>query len=133
MLKRPSHLSFRRKSDPLAEAVDALPPEPASGAVAPITRSSTDACDMNACPKCGFTVQRSRAYSSFEHFRKRFTRKRPHRCLNCGWRGWMLWTRGARRADGWIIHRNAPDFASLSIALAEATGNDPSSDPSDQV
>jgi len=35
----------------------------------------------------------------------------------------MIWTRGSRRADGWIIHRSAPDFASISVALAQAGGH----------
>jgi len=131
MLKRPSQLPFRRKNDPPVEGADDLrPTDPTSD---PVMRAASVACDLNACPKCGETVQRSRTYSRFEHFRKRFTQKRPHRCVHCGWRGWMVWTRGARRADGWIIHRNAPDFASLSIALAEATGNDPSPDSSDSI
>ena len=42
------------------------------------------------CSACKSTnVQRTRTLGARERFRKRFTRKRVHVCLDCGWRGWL--------------------------------------------
>ena len=37
---------------------------------------------------CG-SVRRSRVSGPFEHLRRQFTEKRPYRCHECGWRGWI--------------------------------------------
>lgn len=39
------------------------------------------------CPRCDEAVVRSRT-SGYEFVVKLFTRRRPHRCTRCGWRGW---------------------------------------------
>ena len=50
------------------------------------------------CPKCGSVhIRRSRP-RPWEYVVKRFTRKRPHRCENCRWRGWLVHQR--RRGGG---------------------------------
>ncbi|HNV01946.1 MAG TPA: hypothetical protein PLE61_07535 [Vicinamibacterales bacterium] len=45
---------------------------------------------MEACPACGSRrVYRSRTRSVFERIRRQVTTKRPFRCHNCNWRGWV--------------------------------------------
>jgi predicted RNA-binding Zn-ribbon protein involved in translation (DUF1610 family) len=42
------------------------------------------------CPKCGQpTLRRSHSHWKFEKFRKKYSLKRPFRCHNCHWRGWI--------------------------------------------
>ena len=42
------------------------------------------------CPLCSsMAVYRSRTRSTSARVRKRFTNARPHRCHDCGWRGWI--------------------------------------------
>ena len=44
-----------------------------------------------ACPDCGSnSVHRSRAMSPIENMRKSLTYRRPYRCRDCGWRGWLV-------------------------------------------
>jgi hypothetical protein len=39
------------------------------------------------CRKCGGVLMRSKS-RGLEAFLKLLTRRRPHRCRRCGWRGW---------------------------------------------
>jgi hypothetical protein len=39
------------------------------------------------CPQCSKRLERSHR-RSFERFVGVFTRRRPHKCVHCGWRGW---------------------------------------------
>ena len=39
------------------------------------------------CPRCDEAVVRSRT-RGYEHVVRLFTSRRPHRCKDCGWRGW---------------------------------------------
>ena len=42
------------------------------------------------CPKCSAeALHRSHAHSHFEEKRKQLGSKRPYRCHECGWRGWL--------------------------------------------
>jgi predicted RNA-binding Zn-ribbon protein involved in translation (DUF1610 family) len=42
------------------------------------------------CPKCGTArLHRSRSTSRTEELRKKYSSKRPFRCQECGWRGWI--------------------------------------------
>jgi len=44
---------------------------------------------MQQCPKCASRdVHRSRSRNRWERLRGEITRKRPHRCYTCRWRGW---------------------------------------------
>jgi len=46
---------------------------------------------MDSCPKCqSRDVHRSRARTTWEHWRKDLTGKRPFRCRACQWRGWGI-------------------------------------------
>ena len=45
---------------------------------------------MNACPVCGSRrIVRSRTRVGLESVRRKLTTKRPYRCFNCKWRGWL--------------------------------------------
>ncbi len=45
---------------------------------------------MNVCPVCGSRrVVRSRTRLGLESVRRRLTTRRPYRCFNCKWRGWV--------------------------------------------
>ena len=41
------------------------------------------------CPHCGSNHIRRAHMRFWETAFKRFTRKRPHRCEDCRWRGWL--------------------------------------------
>ena len=42
------------------------------------------------CPHCGSTHVRRSRVRLWEWPLKPLTRKRPHRCENCRWRGWLV-------------------------------------------
>ena len=45
---------------------------------------------MHNCPVCGSSrIVRSRTRVGLERVRRKLTSKRPYRCFNCKWRGWM--------------------------------------------
>ncbi len=44
---------------------------------------------MERCPRCNsHEIHRTSFGSAFDRLRRWLTRQRPHRCHNCGWRGW---------------------------------------------
>jgi hypothetical protein len=44
---------------------------------------------MQQCPSCqSDRIHYSRTKGVWESWRKQITGKRPHRCRQCGWRGW---------------------------------------------
>ena len=60
--------------------------------VAPIAEAirPSDEVAARRCPACGSrAVHRSRVRSRVEPWRKSLRKNRPHRCHECGWRGWM--------------------------------------------
>ena len=45
---------------------------------------------MHNCPVCGSSrIVRSRTRLGLESVRRRLTTRRPYRCFNCKWRGWV--------------------------------------------
>lgn len=45
---------------------------------------------MAHCPKChSKSLRRSRTRNRWERWRKEITSKRPYRCRECQWRGWL--------------------------------------------
>ena len=45
---------------------------------------------MSHCPLCkSDNIRRSRTRSRWERWRKEITGKRPYRCRECSWRGWL--------------------------------------------
>ena len=45
---------------------------------------------MSHCPNCkSDNIRRSRTRSRWERWRKEITGKRPYRCRECNWRGWL--------------------------------------------
>jgi hypothetical protein len=47
--------------------------------------------EAEPCGGCGGrNVHRSKARGAYERFRKLHTPRRPYRCDDCGWRGWLM-------------------------------------------
>lgn len=45
---------------------------------------------MIPCPKCGeYSFHKSHTRNSYERFIKKVFRRRPYRCHDCGYRGWI--------------------------------------------
>jgi hypothetical protein len=56
---------------------------------------------MNACPVCGSRrIVRSRTRIGLESVRRKLTTKRPYRCFNCKWRGWLDYSPEASSSVG---------------------------------
>lgn len=69
------------------------------------------------CPKCGSErVHRSKARSPLERFRKRWSRKRVHRCHDCEWRGWRIETHVEQRQE-LEVALPPPDFDKIDAAV----------------
>ena len=75
------------------QALQSLVPEPISIAAYPASesmRKSELVTGYAACSSCASrSVHRSRMSGPLEHLRAQFTHKRPYRCYECGWRGWI--------------------------------------------
>jgi hypothetical protein len=73
---------------------------------------------MERCPRCKFAhLTRSRTRSLIERVRKALTAERPHRCVQCGWRGW-----GPERNPhdtGTMESSEVPDLAVVDSLLEE--------------
>ena len=96
---------------------------------------------MFHCPKCSSEeVRRSRTRSRWERWRRDITGKRPYRCRECDWRGWLesglipdqLASRGASAKPeapnlrGSMLARNDPR-RSVDIKKLDAFDNLPES------
>jgi UDP-GlcNAc:undecaprenyl-phosphate GlcNAc-1-phosphate transferase len=82
---------FRLHHRPAARNETVFAVAPASAADTPLA-AAPGASRMSGakCPKCHeWRLNRSRSHGAFEQLRRRFTTRRPHRCANCGWRGWL--------------------------------------------
>jgi hypothetical protein len=79
------------------------------------------------CRVCKSThVQRTRTLGRRERLRKRFTRKRVHVCLDCGWRGWLA-VAGPIHAhttgnSAWAAEPPPPDLNEIDAVIQEAFG-----------
>ena len=73
------------------------------------------------CSSCGSTgVRRCHTSGVFEHLRRLYSDKRPHRCYECGWRGWidvLPVTAAARSAV-----RERLDLTALDLAVRNVVG-----------
>ena len=70
---------------------------------------------LQQCPKCrSQNIQRSRAKTRWESWRKMITGRRPFRCRACGWRGWAV-------DGGPVFDARAIELAAR--AVAPASGN----------
>src|SRR5262249_44175188 len=57
----------------------------------PAAPTRTMAADEQACPNCTTgRLRRSRTRKLREKVRREFTLRRPFRCTDCGWRGWLM-------------------------------------------
>lgn len=75
-----------------AESVARQAPDNAVSRVVPVSTGSDMPTGLiGRCPSCGSrNVQRSKARSFFERWRKERVEKRLFRCPECRWRGWLL-------------------------------------------
>jgi hypothetical protein len=78
---------------------------------------------MQHCPQCHSTaLRRTRTRSLLERVRRSLTADRPHRCHDCGWRGW-----GPGRdphhpdASAAILAPRPPDFGAIDAELEAAS------------
>jgi FlaA1/EpsC-like NDP-sugar epimerase/predicted RNA-binding Zn-ribbon protein involved in translation (DUF1610 family) len=69
-----------------AGAMAAVPMEPV---VQPRLVQSMGFLKCPACPKCGAEALRRSRTRSTEMVRRQFTNRRPYRCDECDWRGWI--------------------------------------------
>jgi hypothetical protein len=77
------------------------------------------------CSACKSTnVQRTRTLGARERLRKRFTRKRVHVCLDCGWRGWLTVAAPVHASGtlGWASEPPAPDLSEIDATMQEVFG-----------
>jgi predicted RNA-binding Zn-ribbon protein involved in translation (DUF1610 family) len=74
---------------------------------------------MPQCPDCGSErVQRSRSRVWSERVRKWFTSGRPHRCVACGWRGWLAVTEPERHEKRFAVECEPLNLDALDARLA---------------
>ena len=70
------------------------------------------------CPSCSSAaVQRSRTRVMSERVWRRLTSARPHRCRDCGWRGWLKPVEGPREEQAFSAESESPDFGVLDQAI----------------
>jgi predicted RNA-binding Zn-ribbon protein involved in translation (DUF1610 family) len=71
---------------------------------------------MTRCPACDAEMlHRSRTRSTLERLKKHLTAERPHRCLNCGWRGWNPEQNFYERTA--VDRSDPPSFDEIELAL----------------
>jgi FlaA1/EpsC-like NDP-sugar epimerase len=88
--------------------------------------------DQRLCPVCHTgRPRRSHARTMTERVKKRFTAERPHRCDECGWRGWRVPLEFGVRVPASATH--APDLASLDEAFGPAAAHRPEPTPAARV
>jgi hypothetical protein len=77
------------------------------------------------CARCGSSrLNRSRHRSFVDSIRRSLTRKRPYRCLACGWKGWVLPGSGPRVAEVVRMRRaDVPDLSLVDRALGLAVSS----------
>jgi hypothetical protein len=67
------------------------PPAPALTPRTPAPMPAPRMLEAEPCAQCGGrNVHRSRARGPWERFRRLHSLRRPYRCEDCGWRGWLL-------------------------------------------
>ena len=105
-----------------AEATPALPasvPEPISVGAHRAGESKPQFEMVTACATCALcasrSVHRSRLSGTLEHLRRQFTRKRPYRCYECGWRGWIDVATSAPATVA--TPSNQPDLHAIDLAF----------------
>jgi FlaA1/EpsC-like NDP-sugar epimerase len=75
---------------------------------------------VGKCPSCrSLSLQRSHARSVTERIRRSLTNERLHRCVECGWRGWLRPLDYATFPEAAPTHE--PDFSALDAAIGNAT------------
>ena len=73
--------------------------------------------NTTVCPGCGSSrLWRSRSQSLKDRLWKRFTEERPHRCHDCGWRGWMKVLEQTNDHERMALDAGTPDLDSIDAA-----------------
>jgi hypothetical protein len=79
---------------------------------------------LERCPRCqSSALRRARTRNLVERVRKTLTGERPHRCRDCGWRGWA--PERNPHADTPLLATQTPDFSAVD---AELSGTTPAAD-----
>ena len=75
---------------------------------------------MHLCPKCGSSALRQSRARGFEGMRSLLTKRRPHRCSSCQWRGWITIGETAQ-APGISLREYTvePDLSEIDDQLAK--------------
>ena len=78
------------------------------------------------CPHCGSSHVRRSHIRPWELLVKPFTSKRPHRCEDCRWRGWVTHVRHKRgehprlhTAEATVAQPGEPDLGAIDSSLAK--------------
>jgi UDP-GlcNAc:undecaprenyl-phosphate GlcNAc-1-phosphate transferase len=110
-----------RVAPPVAPAIPAgAPAAPAIPDAAPrgLSIADLELVGTQPCGECGsLKMHRSHARSVFERARKALSARRPFRCNDCGWRGWLI----PLEFGGSLEPAAAPDLAYLDSTLKAAS------------
>ncbi len=104
---------------PLTLAEPQISPIAAAEATPPAIESPISA--NAACLACASTsFRRSRVVGLVELVRRQITDKRPYRCDNCGWRGWIDVVSVPARTVA--TRDNHPDLGAIDLAFSKVVG-----------
>jgi hypothetical protein len=71
------------------------------------------------CPSCHQgPIHRAHARGWLERTRKQLTRRQPHRCALCGWRGWMSPVETLHHQAFGAVEAEAVDLRAVDAAVA---------------
>ena len=80
---------------------------------------------MMKCPHCGSSHVRRSHLHFWEVPLKRLTRKRPHRCEDCRWRGWLLHVHHQHgehphlhAVDALVPPQGEPDLSAIDASIS---------------
>jgi predicted RNA-binding Zn-ribbon protein involved in translation (DUF1610 family) len=78
------------------------------------------------CPHCGSSHVRRSHIRPWELLIKPFTPKRPHRCEDCRWRGWVIHVRHKHgehprlhTAEATVAQPGEPDLTAIDSSLSK--------------
>ena len=88
-------------------------------------RHRAAAFPMMKCPHCGSSHVRRSHLHFWEVPLKRLTRKRPHRCEDCRWRGWLLHVHHQHgehphlhAVDALVPPQGEPDLSAIDASIS---------------
>jgi hypothetical protein len=111
---RSSHMD----GTPVVPSINVLP---ASALSERLSHSPYD----NACPRCrAMGIQRSHSRSWIEGWRKARSQKRPYRCRECGWRGWLLPQERLQGPEPGVLETLSPDLSAIDASVIASAADD---------